>query len=171
MNATRKARVCLPPGTIPFAADQKKAAFNFPYIYPNTPEGYEQAGLDLHSPIEMTQVNVDKGKVIFGKFCIHCHGETGQGDGTVVTRGGHPPPQSYSGPLKTLPEGKMFHTLMYGKGMMGSHASQLNKEERWTVIQYVKYLQNDGKMPGAGMAADSAKTAAPAAMTTGTASK
>ena len=30
--------------------------------------------------------------------------------------------------------------------MMGSHASQLTKKERWTVIQYVKYLQNGGKM-------------------------
>ena len=46
----------------------------------------------------------------------------------------------------------MFHTLTYGKGMMGSHAGQLTKEERWTVIQYVKYLQNGGKMPGEGAA-------------------
>ena len=30
---------------------------------------------------------------------------------------------------------------MYGKGMMGSHASQLSKEERWKVIRYVQTLQ------------------------------
>ena len=29
---------------------------------------------------------------------------------------------------------------------MGSHASQLNKEERWLVTHYVQYLQNGGKM-------------------------
>jgi mono/diheme cytochrome c family protein len=137
----------LPPaGTIAFAADQSKAAFNFPYPYANTPDDYERAGAELHSPIEMTEATVEKGKDIYAKFCVHCHGETGQGDGPVINNGGHPPPQAYSGPLKDLPEGKMFHTLTYGKGMMGSHASQLTKEERWLVIQYVKYLQNGGKM-------------------------
>lgn len=137
------------PGTIAFATDAAKAAFQLPYPYPNTTEGYEAAGANLKSPIAMTQATVDQGKVIYTKFCQQCHGETGQGDGTVVERGGHPPPTAYSGPLKDLPEGKMFHTLTYGKGAMGSHASQLSKEERWTVVQYVKYLQNGGSMPGA----------------------
>ena len=48
-------------------------------------------------------------------------------DGAVVAKGGHPAPGAYNGPLKDLPEGKMFHTLTYGKGVMGSHASQLTK--------------------------------------------
>lgn len=149
-------------GSIPFAAEESKAAFNFPYPYANTPEDYERAGLEVHSPLPMTKATVEEGKVIYGKFCVHCHGETGMGDGAVVTKGGHAPPNAYNGPLKTLPEGKMFHTLTYGKGMMGSHASQLTKEERWTVIQYVKFLQNDGKMPGEGAVApaDSTKQAA-----------
>lgn len=159
----------LPPaGTIPFAADQSKAMYNFPYPYADTPEDYERAGLEVHSPIAFTQENADKGKVIYSKFCVHCHGETGMGDGTVVSRGGHPPPTAYSGPLKDLPEGKMFHTLTYGKGMMGSHASQLTKEERWTVIQYVKYLQNGGKMTrdaAPAMAAGTASAPAPAMAT------
>jgi mono/diheme cytochrome c family protein len=145
-------------GTIAFSADPAKAAFHMPYPYPNTTEGYEAAGAALKSPIAMTQATVDQGKVIYTKFCQQCHGETGMGDGTVISRGGHPPPNAYSGPLKDLPEGKMFHTLTYGKGAMGSHASQLDKEERWLVIQYVKYLQAGGKMPGAATS-DSTSTA------------
>ncbi len=79
---------------------------------------------------------------------MHCHGESGQGDGGTVTNGGFPPPPAYNGgALKNLPEGKMFHSITYGKGMMGSHASQLTKEERWKIIQYVKVLQNDGVSP------------------------
>jgi len=38
----------------------------------------------------------------------------------------------------------MFHTLTYGKGAMGSHASQLTKAERWKVVAYVKHLQKQG---------------------------
>lgn len=134
-------------GTIPFSMDADKVQFNMPYPFPNTPDGYEAAGAQLKSPIAMTQATVDKGKVIYDKFCQHCHGATGQGDGPVVNNGGYPPPGAYNGPLKDLPEGKIFHSLTYGRNVaMGSHASQLNKEERWLVVHYVKYLQNGGKL-------------------------
>jgi len=133
-------------GTIKFSDDNSLAWVNMPYDLKNTPEDYETAAT-LVSPVKMTEASVEKGKDIYTKFCLHCHGESGKGDGAVVSNGGFPPPPAYDGPLKTLPEGKMFHTITYGKGQMGSHASQLNKLERWTVIQYVKFLQNGGKMP------------------------
>jgi mono/diheme cytochrome c family protein len=153
-------------GTIPFSSDPAKAMFNMPYAYANTPEDYERAGIEVHSPMAMTQATVDQGKVIYAKFCQHCHGEKGEGDGTVVNNGGYPPPPSYTNPvppgLGSLPEGKIFHSITYGRNVaMGSHASQLNQEERWLVTHYVRYLQNGGKMPG--------EAAAPAADTTATA--
>lgn len=149
------------PGTIAFADDQSKAAYNFPYPYPNTTEGYEASAANI-CPLPMTQENVDKGKVIYDKMCKHCHGDKGAGDGPVVNNGNYPPPGAYNGPLKSLPEGKIFHSLMYGKNVaMGSHAGQLNKEERWLVTRYVQYLQNDGKLTAAPApaAADSAVAA------------
>jgi len=144
-------------GTIPFSLDADKAQFNMPYNYPNTTEGYEAAGMGLKSPIAMTEATVEQGKVIYTKFCLHCHGEKGEGDGGVVKNGNYPVPPSYTGPLKDLPEGKIFHSLVYGKNVaMGSHASQLNKEERWLVTQYVKYLQNGGRMQRDVVVADTA---------------
>lgn len=137
-------------GTVPFSKDSDKGAFNFPYPYPDTNEGYEAAGAELKSPIPMTAENVEKGKKHYEIFCKHCHGAEGAGNGAVVEKGGYPVPPAYNGDLlKNLPEGKMFHSLVYGKNIaMGSHASQLSQEERWEVVQYVKYLQNDQKMPG-----------------------
>ncbi len=149
-------------GTIAFSSDASKAAFNFPYTYANTPEDYERAGLEVKCPLPMTQENVDKGKVIYDKMCKHCHGEKGAGDGTVVNVAGYPQPGAYNGPLKTLPEGKIFHSLTYGKNVaMGSHASQLNKEERWLVTRYVQYLQNDGKLSASAPVAAADTTATP----------
>ena len=69
---------------------------------------------------------------------------------------------------KDLEEGKIYHTLQYGKGLMGSHASQMSQKERWQVIEYVKCLQKgitspefDSKgmlkMPAASADADSTK--------------
>ncbi|MBA2613736.1 MAG: cytochrome c [Bacteroidetes bacterium] len=112
-----------------------------PYAYPNTPEGYEQAGLNLHNPYASQKEAFEKdGEVLYGKFCVHCHGATGGGDGKVGGKLPGPPP-AYNGSLKNLPEGKIFHTITYGKNSMGSHASQLTQEERWKLVFYVQKLQ------------------------------
>lgn len=113
-----------------------------PYAYENTAEEYETAGAELMNPIEKSDEVIAEGKVIFEKMCMHCHGKEGKGDGQLIQTEKFPPPPSYSGPqLKELPVGKMFHTITYGKGLMGSHASQLTKEERWKVIHYIQELQ------------------------------
>ena len=128
------------PGTIPRGF--------MPYPYPNTKEGYEAAGKELKNPLMHNDVNLAEGKRLFENFCIHCHGAQGMGDGLVTTHG-FPPPPAYSGALKDLPEGKMFHTITYGKNLMGSHASQLNQEERWKIIMYVQTLQKLGQSDSA----------------------
>jgi len=126
-----------------------------PFAYPHTNEGYELAGKELKSPIEHNEVNLAEGKRLFEIFCIHCHGPEGKGDGTIVQNGKFPPPPSYSNQLKDLPEGKMFWTITYGKNLMGSHASQLNQDERWKIISYVQTLQ---KLGGDKVAADSSSS-------------
>jgi mono/diheme cytochrome c family protein len=113
-----------------------------PYAYENTPQGYEAAGLNLKNPLTLkSREEYEKeGEVIYGKFCIHCHGATGGGDGKVGGKLPGPPP-AYNGTLKNLPEGKIFHSITYGKGSMGSHASQLTQEERWKLVYFVQKLQ------------------------------
>lgn len=128
---------------------------HLPYIYPNTGEGYEQAGLYLKNPIPYS-VEVEKeGEVLFGKYCIHCHGASGGGDGKV---GGKLPgaPPSFTGPLKNLPEGKIFHSITYGKGLMGNHSSILSQEERWKLVYFVQKLQGPKEVA----VSDSTKTVA-----------
>jgi mono/diheme cytochrome c family protein/predicted small secreted protein len=117
---------------------------HLPYGIPNTIEGYEMAGQLLVNPLAKSDAVIAEGKVIYTKYCLHCHGKDGAGDGPTVTAG-HPPPPAYnSASLKNLPEGKMFHTITYGKNLMGPHSSQLNTQERWTVIRYIQTLQNPG---------------------------
>jgi len=112
-----------------------------PYPYTNDTAGYSNAGKYLHNPLPKNDANVAEGEVLYGKYCIHCHGASGQGDGIVGSKLPGPPPSYTSAALMALPEGKMFHTITYGKNMMGSHASQLSKEERWKVIMYIHKLQ------------------------------
>ncbi len=110
-----------------------------PYPYSNTNDGYEMAGQNLKNPIIITQEVVDQGKLMYTKFCVHCHGDKGDGNGMIVANGKFPAqPPSYMGDvLMALPVGKMFHTLEFGKGMMGSHASQISQQDRWKIISYI----------------------------------
>ena len=129
-----------------------------PYTIADTPEGYELAGTTIHNPLEKSVVNMDEGKRLYTNYCRHCHGDLGKGDGPVAQNNG-PKPPAYDGTLKDLPEGKMFHTVTYGKNMMGSHASQLTPTQRWKIIMYVQTLQHPvGQTMVA--TADSAKSAA-----------
>ncbi len=154
-------------GSIPYSMDTSKARFNMPYDLPNSDEGYTSS-IGRTNPIPMTEASVAQGKILYERFCDHCHGATGKGDGPVVNVGGHPPPTAFNGPLKDRTQGQIFHVVTYGKGVMGPHAPLLTKEERWLVARYVNVLQNGGKMPGATAtsdttATDTTATAAPAA--------
>lgn len=112
---------------------------SIPYAYPDSPEGYEAAGLNLKNPLEFSKAHLEKGKDLYTKFCVHCHGDAGNGDGSLVKNGKFPSPGTYASKVG-LTEGKMFHSITYGKGLMGQHASQLNKEERWQLVYYVQSL-------------------------------
>ena len=118
-----------------------------PYPYPNTADGYNEAGLNLRNPLAVNDVNLKQGEELYGKFCVHCHGTAGQGDGAVGLKLPGAPPAYTSAAIMSLPEGKMFHSITYGKGLMGAHTTQLNKDERWKVIMYVRKLQYPNGMP------------------------
>lgn len=147
-----------PAGTVPRAESWYTKEAYSPYQYTNTFEDYEAAGVSVTSPLNNPETNEKgfncteetylKGKVLYERFCIVCHGSGGKGNGNIVApKGPYPAVPSYSGPtLVNLPEGKMFHTITYGKNLMGSYASQLTPNERWQVICYIQEFQKEGRV-------------------------
>lgn len=145
MTARKPVAGTISRGEYPYASSLIN---NLPFGYTDSKEDYERAGAELTNPIALSPDILADGKILYEKYCTHCHGATGQADGKTVTAGGFPPPPSYSagmssrgGAVKDLTPGKIFHTITYGVNMMGPHASQLNKEERWKITHYVQTLQ------------------------------
>jgi mono/diheme cytochrome c family protein len=132
-------------GTIP-------RGFDTYFPYPGTNEGYEAAGTALKNPLEMSAANIEEGKRLFNIFCINCHGEKGDGNGTLRIKGDKFPgvpnyssgKSSRGGDMKDMTDGKIYHTITYGLNLMGSHASQINPTERWKIVMYVHELQKSG---------------------------
>mgnify|MGYP005998697603 CR=1 FL=1 len=112
-----------------------------PYEYPNTNDGYTAALSELKSPLMASEANLANGKKMYDIYCISCHGKTGDGNGVLVQR------DKFSGipnfKDRAITEGSIYHVIMYGRGIMGSHASQLRAEERWQIVSYVEKLRND----------------------------
>jgi len=137
-------------GTLPTNAPTHLSHLVDPFHYPNTLDGYFKAGAEMKNPIPATKANLYEGVALYNSYCSHCHGMTGQGDGAVAMDQAAVKPPSYSNgtssrsgvdQMKNLTDGKIYHTLTYGINNMGSHASQLNSEERWKIILYVHELQ------------------------------
>lgn len=98
----------------------------------------------IKMPIPYTEESLKEGKAYYEIFCDHCHGIKGDGNGPMVSKGVYPVvPPSYSGAAKDLTVGEIYHTIFYGKGAMGSHASQIIEEKRWKIVQYVQTMQGN----------------------------
>ena len=82
--------------------------------------------------------------------CGICHGTKLDGNGPLYNNGKGPFAAAPKD-LMTLvmPEGQMFYSVTYGKGQMGSYASQLSTAQRWMVIDYIKAKKAGAATPAA----------------------
>jgi mono/diheme cytochrome c family protein len=94
----------------------------------------------LKNPLAATPENIEAGKLQYERFCQHCHGEGGKGDGLVAKQYKGVPVYS-SDALKDVNDGHIYHVITHGKGRMWPHASQISSENRWKIVLYVHELQ------------------------------
>lgn len=121
----------------PVANTVKRSSY-LPYRIPK--DSLEIAAVKAKNPLEDTPEVLAAGKVLYTRYCIHCHGSNGQGDGKVgqVFKGVTP---YNSRAVADKPEGHIFHVITHGKGRMLAHGSQISIEDRWKIVRYVQTLQ------------------------------
>jgi mono/diheme cytochrome c family protein len=112
-----------------------------PFDVPNTQEGRVFAHDSLVSPLKNSPENLSKGKELFGIYCTVCHGSKGKGDGILVKNEKFLGVPNYKD--RDITTGSIYHTVYYGLNSMGSHAAQLDANERWQVSMYVSTLKAD----------------------------
>ena len=112
-----------------------------PYEYEDSNQGYESAKLNLKSPLVNNEENLKNGKKMYDIYCSVCHGSKGDGQGILMEREKFLGIPSYAD--RDITEGSIYHVLMHGINLMGSHAGQVDDEERWQIAQYVLKLRED----------------------------
>ncbi len=112
-----------------------------PYEYEDTNEGYDLAKANLFSPLQKDEENLSKGKELYAIYCAVCHGSKGDGQGILTKREKFLGIPSYAD--RDISEGSVYHVLMYGRNLMGSHSSQVDAKERWQITQHVMSLREN----------------------------
>ncbi|SCY32468.1 c-type cytochrome [Microvirga guangxiensis] len=120
--------VPVPPGVIPRGTAAQEAALAAP------------------GP-QVTPGLIARGEERFRAFCSPCHGLSGRGDGTVVSRGFPPPPSYHEERVKALSAEQIATVITEGRGRMFSYADRVLPEDRWAIAHYVKQLQAEGGTP------------------------
>ncbi|MDB5274774.1 MAG: quinol:cytochrome c oxidoreductase monoheme cytochrome subunit [Chitinophagaceae bacterium] len=100
-------------------------------------DSLEYASRTLQNPLVLNDQVLAEGEVLYGRFCQHCHGETGAGDGPVSQKL-KGVANLAGGQLLTISQGHIFHVITRGKGRMLQHASQIEANDRWKIAYFVK---------------------------------
>ena len=103
--------------------------------------GYDSAMANLTMPADFPtdSLTLEEGAKLYGIFCSQCHGAKGDGQGVLVKNEVFLGVPNYAD--REINEGTIFHVITYGKGVMGSHASQVTPDERWKITQHVLKLR------------------------------
>jgi mono/diheme cytochrome c family protein len=116
------------------------------YPYKNDSAGYANSKNVINPLPPLTAVQFKEASRLYLIYCGICHGDKLDGNGPLWKGGDGPFPAAprnfLTDPVVTnMAEGTMFHSVTYGKNLMGSYASQLSTEQRWMIIHYIKEKQ------------------------------
>lgn len=122
------------PGTV--------AIHEYAYHFEKTPED-ELRAATIPNPLE-GEVNVEYSRMLYNRYCLICHGENGDGQGSLFTTGKYPiPPANFHlERAMTKTDGQLFHNIRAGFGVMGPHGFMMHVNDSWHLVNYIRHLQS-----------------------------
>ncbi|MCX6313409.1 MAG: cytochrome c [Sphingobacteriales bacterium] len=124
----------------------------FPFTVPNDSNGLIVLSAQIKNPMPpLNHADSLEAGRLFNINCAVCHGPKAENNGPLAPKIG-----GVKSIIATSPgyaDGRIFFVMTYGQNNMGSYASQLDRRQRWMIVQYIRTLE-----PKA--------TAAPAVVTT-----
>ncbi len=117
-----------------------KRGEELPYTLPNDSNGYKMSAAVKNPLDSVSKVDLAEAGRLFNINCAICHGATGAANGPLSSKIGgiaNLTAETYV----AMTDGTMFHSVTYGKNLMGSYASQLDRRQRWMIIKYIRSLQ------------------------------
>lgn len=104
-------------------------------------------------PIAVDAALIARGKDRFGIYCAVCHGAAGDGKGVVANYQGMKGVVAnlHQDRLRQMPDGQIYNTIAYGKGIMYGYGDVLPVNDRWAIVAYLRLLQKSHGIPAASL--------------------
>ncbi len=105
-----------------------------------------EATREMANPVQASAESIDTGRTLFKIYCAACHGQTGAAESPVSGKiGAIALNDSYV--QENLTEGWLWGTITFGSYVMPAYgvpqgkrgSNDLNVEERWHVVNYIKH--------------------------------
>jgi hypothetical protein len=112
----------------------------FAYTVPNDSNGLLNLSSQVVNPLPpLTKPDSLEAARLFNINCAICHGVKAENNGPVSLKLGGV--KSIVAASPGYSDGRLFHVIAYGQGNMGSYASQLDRKQRWMIVQYIRSLE------------------------------
>jgi mono/diheme cytochrome c family protein len=93
------------------------------------------------NPMPITRQLMERGQQRFQINCSPCHGPDGDGKGITSKYGMIGMANFHDKRLIDMADGEIFNTITHGKNLMGAYGANVEVEDRWAIIAYVRALQ------------------------------
>jgi len=103
--------------------------------------GTQEEAAALPNPLPRTPEVFAQGKAAFTNRCAVCHGAIGNGTGSLTAAYGAKPANLQAQQFRDYADGKLYWVIVNGKNAMPGHAADLDENQRWAVVHYVRALQ------------------------------
>jgi mono/diheme cytochrome c family protein len=117
----------------------KQIAFSNAPDYYNTGKIGDRWGTGL--PIEVTMEVMARGRERYNISCKVCHGAVGLGNGLATQYGLAAVANLQLERFRTMADGEIFNTITHGKNTMMGYGHNIQVEDRWAIIAYMRALQ------------------------------
>jgi mono/diheme cytochrome c family protein len=95
-----------------------------------------------YMPFPVTKEVLNRGRERFNIYCAPCHSVLGDGNGFIPSRGFSQKPPSYHIPrLQKAPLGYFYDVISNGFGIMSDYSAQIQPQDRWNIVAYIRALQ------------------------------
>ena len=122
-----------PPGSVPVQGNM-----------PTAPSPADQATFKIPTA---SQKKLEKGEVIYGYYCIFCHGENGSGNGPVGESYQPLPTDLRSPKVTSISDARLLKAMLTGIGHEPVLGRVVPTEYRGLLALYVRSLANTSSLP------------------------
>jgi mono/diheme cytochrome c family protein len=98
----------------------------------------EAKGETLKNPAPYSKESVERGRLAYDYFCVHCHGPKLDGKGTVGQSFAPLPADLISPPVLSMPDGVIYSRIRLGFGRHPALFSTIPPEQAWAVVAYMR---------------------------------